>query len=160
MVCKAASPFYLQEEAALRAQVAQATPSDSPWMAVTDDSGKTYYWNQDTDETSWDKPAGFVEPNGDSGLSAAEEKERMDKIIKIQSISRGRKARKEMNEKKNQKREEDQRRQEQERKKKEQEEQARLEKERAEEAALDKKKAEVTSVFFIAFNSVSIVWRI
>eukprot|EP00966_Prymnesium_polylepis_P062004 1438732-Prymnesium_polylepis.1 len=27
-----------------------------PWKAVEDDVGRTYYWNIDTDETSWVKP--------------------------------------------------------------------------------------------------------
>ena len=35
-------------------------PKRNPWQAVTDeDSGDTYYWNEDTNETSWDKPEGM-----------------------------------------------------------------------------------------------------
>lgn len=34
----------------------------SPWTAVKDSEGKTYYWNEETNATSWDKPADFEEP--------------------------------------------------------------------------------------------------
>lgn len=50
----------------IAAEVAQffaaAKRAQSPWTAVKDDQGKTYYWNKDTNQTSWDKPAGFEEP--------------------------------------------------------------------------------------------------
>jgi hypothetical protein len=39
---------------------------DSPWMAVMDQaSGNMYYYNEDTEETTWNKPADFVEDDID-----------------------------------------------------------------------------------------------
>lgn len=83
--------FYHQEEEKLREDVKKV--AKSPWVATTGEDGGVYYWNQDTDETSWDKPAGYVEPS--ASLTPEEEKARAEKIVKIQSMSRGRKARKE-----------------------------------------------------------------
>ena len=36
---------------------ASEPPLPEGWEAVVDDAGRTYYWNVDTDETSWDRPA-------------------------------------------------------------------------------------------------------
>jgi len=79
----------------------------SPWSKVQGEDGSSYYWNQDTDETAWDKPDGYVS-GADSGLSEAEQKERTEKIVKMQNIARGRKARKEAVAKKAQKQKEEQ----------------------------------------------------
>ena len=38
------------------------TPREEKWAAVVDEaSGKTYYYNEDTQETTWVKPEGFVD---------------------------------------------------------------------------------------------------
>lgn len=34
------------------------------WEAVTDDQGRTYWWNVDTNETTWDKPTAVVAKKG------------------------------------------------------------------------------------------------
>jgi hypothetical protein len=47
--------------AAAAAPARPAAPAKSDWIAVVDESsGSTYYWNEKTQESSWDKPAGFV----------------------------------------------------------------------------------------------------
>jgi len=37
----------------------------SAWVAYHDDEGRTYYFNSETEETTWDKPAGFVEASSE-----------------------------------------------------------------------------------------------
>ena len=40
---------------------ASSSSSSSSWVAYQDDEGRTYYFNTETEETTWDVPAGFVE---------------------------------------------------------------------------------------------------
>ena len=77
----------------MKAEVA-TIPTKSPWTAVTGEDGQVYYWNEGTNETAWEKPVGFVE-DADAGLTEEQKKQRTEKVTKLQSISRGRKARKE-----------------------------------------------------------------
>lgn len=50
-----------EKEKELKEQEDKVRAAASKWTGVQDAEGKTYYWNQDTDETSWDKPAIMVE---------------------------------------------------------------------------------------------------
>ena len=34
------------------------------WEAVTDDSGRTYWWNTETNDTTWEKPVAIVAKTG------------------------------------------------------------------------------------------------
>ena len=36
------------------------TAAASKWQAVQDDEGRTYYWNKDTGETTWEPPPANV----------------------------------------------------------------------------------------------------
>ena len=43
------------------------------WEALWDESSQLYYYyNSVTEETTWDKPDGFVEPQADGGVAAGD----------------------------------------------------------------------------------------
>jgi outer membrane protein assembly factor BamB len=42
-----------------------SSSSSSAWVSYQDDEGRTYYFNTETEETTWDTPAGFVEEEPD-----------------------------------------------------------------------------------------------
>ena len=44
---------------------ASSSSSSSAWVSYQDDEGRTYYFNTETEETTWDTPAGFVEEEPD-----------------------------------------------------------------------------------------------
>lgn len=58
------------ESAMHRAELDRTTADTSSWTEVAASDGKFYYWNEANDETTWDKPAGFV--------SEVEKKERRE----------------------------------------------------------------------------------
>ena len=39
-------------------------PLAEGWEAVTDDEGRTYWWNTETNETTWTKPVAVVAKKG------------------------------------------------------------------------------------------------
>ncbi len=39
---------------------AVAPPAPSPWQALQDEAGRTYYWNSMTGQSQWEKPAGMA----------------------------------------------------------------------------------------------------
>ena len=54
-----------EQPAAAAAAAVPAAPAPAPvtqaggWQAVKDATGRTYYWNKDTNSTTWDPPPGF-----------------------------------------------------------------------------------------------------
>ena len=54
----------------------------SPWEMVVADSGKVYYWNKKTNETSWIRPLDFV-PDAGALLKEKDDKEAVKKIERI-----------------------------------------------------------------------------
>lgn len=61
--------------------------SQNDWVAVVDkDSGQTYYFNKATRETSWEKPAGFVESTEeDKSKEGHSEKKKEDVVFQEKS---------------------------------------------------------------------------
>ena len=49
--------------------------AEDEWTKTQDDEGRTYYYNTKTEETSWDRPAGFDERKKDVNTEQREEKE-------------------------------------------------------------------------------------
>ncbi len=57
---------------------AALTNDGGDWSKVQDDEGQTYYYNEKTEETSWEKPDGFDEKNKDA-VGVKEEDETITK---------------------------------------------------------------------------------
>lgn len=64
-------PEEVPPEASASAVTTTTTSAPSVWVPYQDDEGRTYYFNTESEETTWDKPEGFVETPIDEGASAA-----------------------------------------------------------------------------------------
>eukprot|EP00536_Pseudo-nitzschia_multiseries_P004022 jgi/Psemu1/284807/fgenesh1_pg.65_\ len=60
-----ASPPIKKEATEEEPEPTTASGEASDWVAVQDDEGQTYYYNETTEETSWDRPADFPESEAD-----------------------------------------------------------------------------------------------
>ncbi|VEU34087.1 unnamed protein product [Pseudo-nitzschia multistriata] len=56
------------EEAVPAEENKASVPATGDWAEFQDDEGRTYYYNEKTEETSWDRPAGFKEPKGEKDV--------------------------------------------------------------------------------------------
>jgi ferredoxin len=56
-------------------QAPQAAVAKVSWEMLVSDSGRVYYWNKDTNETSWSRPADYLDVNTASLLRTKSESE-------------------------------------------------------------------------------------